>query len=142
MITIVDSNDARAVRNRDNILAFYDLMINQKKVNEACAKYLVPEYIQHNPLIPDGAAALATFFGEVVKNRRHFHVKVHRIIASGDWVWSHVNFVNLYSDEADDRGIAGIDIFRMTTDGKAAEHWDALQPVPEPKTAANPNGMF
>lgn len=142
MISIVDPKDARAVRNRDNILAFYDLMINQKKADEACAKYLVPEYIQHNPLIPDSAAALATFFGEAVKNRRRFQVKVHRIIASGDWVWSHVNFVNLYSDEPDDRGIAGVDIFRMTADGKAAEHWDALQPVPEPKIAANPNGMF
>lgn len=142
MIFIGDSNDPRSIRNRDNILAFYDLMINQKKPAEAAAKYLVPEYIQHNPLIPSGADALATFFAVAVKNRPRFHVKVHRIIASGDWVWSHVNFVNLYSDEPDDRGVAGVDIFRMTADGKAIEHWDALQQVPDPRTSANANGMF
>jgi predicted SnoaL-like aldol condensation-catalyzing enzyme len=47
MIVLGDSNDRRAVRNKDNILAFYDLMINKKKAEEAVAKFLVPQYIQH-----------------------------------------------------------------------------------------------
>ncbi len=29
MLTSVDSNDQRAVRNKDNVVAFYDLMLNQ-----------------------------------------------------------------------------------------------------------------
>jgi predicted SnoaL-like aldol condensation-catalyzing enzyme len=142
MISIVASHDSRAQRNHDNVLAFYELMINQRKPAEACEKYLRPDYIQHNPLIPTGAAALGVFFGEVVKGRALFHVKVHRIIACGDWVWAHVNFINLYSDEPGDRGIAGVDIFRIDANGKVAEHWDALQAVPDPATAANTNSMF
>jgi len=142
MLSIVDNHDSRAQRNHDNVLAFYDLMINQRKPVEACARYLTTDYIQHNPLIPTGGAALGTFFGEVMKNRPHFHVKVHRLIASGDWVRAHVNFINLYSDEPDDRGIAGVDIFRINADSKVAEHWDALQAVPDPATAANTNTMF
>jgi hypothetical protein len=37
MISSVDSHDPRSTPNRDNILAFYDLMINQKKPLEAAA---------------------------------------------------------------------------------------------------------
>ena len=31
MIEIIDVNDSRAVRNKNNVLALYDLMINTKK---------------------------------------------------------------------------------------------------------------
>src|SRR5215469_5267436 len=142
MITIVDANDSRALRNKDNILAFYDLMLNQKKPDEACAKYLHPDYIQHNPIVPDRAAGLSRFFGEAVKTHTQLHVKVHRIIAAGDYVWTHVNFINLYSDDDADLGIAGVDIFRMDGEGRAVEHWDVLQPVPAPNAAVHANGMF
>jgi hypothetical protein len=49
MLVLVDPKHSRAVRNKDNVLAPYDLMINQKKSEEATAKFLRPEYIQHNP---------------------------------------------------------------------------------------------
>jgi predicted SnoaL-like aldol condensation-catalyzing enzyme len=152
MIELVDANDSRAVRNKDNILAFYDLMINQKKSEEAAAKYVSPSYIQHNPLIPDGADALAGFFGQVTKERTRARVVVHRIVAVGDYVWAHVNFLNLFIDDPDDQGLAGVDIFKMDADGMAIEHWDALQVVGDPTNSApwfapdvpraNPNGMF
>ena len=32
MIEIIDTNDGRAVRNENNVLALYDLMINTKKI--------------------------------------------------------------------------------------------------------------
>ena len=59
MIELVDPNDARAVRNRDNILALYDLMINKKEVEQAVAKFFAPEYIHRNPLVPDEGPAAA-----------------------------------------------------------------------------------
>jgi len=64
------------------------------------------------------------------------------VIASGDWVWAHVNFINLYNDDPDDRGVACVDIFRFNADGKMVEHWDILQEVPDPSKAATTNGMF
>src|SRR6266576_1446142 len=66
MIVLVDPNDSRAVRNKDNVLALYELMINRKKSEEGTAKFVSPAYIQHNPLIPDGPVALGQFFGKVV----------------------------------------------------------------------------
>src|SRR4029077_7240996 len=152
MIEIVDTNDSRAVRNKNNVLELYELMINQKKSEEATAKFLSPEYVKHNPLIPDGSVALGQYFGKVTRERTHARVVVHKIIAAGDYVWAHVNFLNLFNDDPKDTGIAGVDIYRMDADGKAIEHWDTLQLVGTPQNSApmiapnipraNANGMF
>jgi len=74
MIEIIDVNDSRAVRNKNNILALYDLMINKKKSEEATAKFVSPAYIQHNPLIADGSVALGKFFGQVTRERARARV--------------------------------------------------------------------
>jgi hypothetical protein len=42
---------------KDSVLALYDLMIHQKRSEEATAKLVAPDYIQHNPLIADGSFA-------------------------------------------------------------------------------------
>ena len=142
MTVLVNPADTNAVRNKDNILALYDLMINQKNAREAVAKFLIPEYIQHNPLVPDGAAGLAAFFDKVAKDRADLRVVVHRIAAAGDYVWAHVHFINLFNDNPEDRGIAGVDIYKMNAEGKAIEHWDVLQEIGDPKNVAHANGMF
>ena len=152
MIELVDAKDSRAVRNKNNVLGFYDQVINKKRSEESVAQYVNPSYVQHNPLIPDGAAALGQFFGKVTKERARARVEVHRIIAVGDYVWAHVNFLNLFNDDPGDTGIAGVDIYKMDADGKAVEHWDTLQPVGDPENSApwlapnvpraNSHGMF
>ena len=43
---------------------------------------------------------------------------------------------NLFNDDPQDTGIAGVDIYKMDADGKAIEHWDALQLVGNPKDSA------
>ena len=152
MIEIIDTNDSRAVRNKNNVLALYDLMINTKKSEEGTAKYVRPNYVQHNPLIADGSLALGKFFAQITGERARARVVVHRIIAVDDYVWAHVNFLNLFNDDPGDTGIAGVDIYKFDADGRAIEHWDALQLVGDPKNAvpmvapniprANSNGMF
>jgi predicted SnoaL-like aldol condensation-catalyzing enzyme len=142
MIELVDRNDARAVRNKDKILALYDLMINEKDAERAVVKVFAPEYIQHNPLVLDGAAELGKFFVQMAKDRANLRIVIHRIVAIDDYVWAHVHFINLFNDDPQDRGVAGVDIFKMDADGKAIEHWDVLQEIGDPKNAANANGMF
>jgi predicted SnoaL-like aldol condensation-catalyzing enzyme len=152
MIELFEATDSRAVRHKDSVLALYDLMINQKSSEEATAKFLSPSYIQHNPLLPDGSVALGQFFAKVTHERARARVVVHRIIAVGDYVWAHLNFLNLFNDDPDDTGIAGVDIYRMDAEGKAIEHWDTLQLVGSPQNSApmiapnipraNSNGMF
>jgi predicted SnoaL-like aldol condensation-catalyzing enzyme len=151
-IVLVDPKDHEAVRNIDNVLTLYQMMINENKAMEGTAKFLVPGYIQHNPLIADGSAALGKYFAHVKAAHPSAHVVVHRIIAVGNYVFAHVNFVNLLTDDPNDRGVAGVDIYKMNADGRAVEHWDALQLVGGPKNAApwvgpnipaaNSNGML
>jgi hypothetical protein len=136
MIELVDTADGAAVRNKNNVLASYELMINQKRSEEATAKYV----------------SLSCFFAKVTGDRIRVRVVVHRIIAVGDYVWAHVNFLNLFNDEPDDTGIAGVDIYRMDAEDKAVEHWNTLQLVGTPQNSvplvaegiprANSNGMF
>src|SRR5580698_9588064 len=152
MIELIDANDSQAVRNKNNVLALYDLMINEKKSEEATAKFVSPAYIQHNPLIADGSAALGKCCGQVTRERARARGVVHRIRAVGDYVWAHVNFLNLFNDDPQDTGIAGVDIYKMDADGNAIEHWDTLQLVGDAKNSApmlgpnipraNSNGMF
>jgi predicted SnoaL-like aldol condensation-catalyzing enzyme len=152
MIVLVDPTDNPAVRNKDNVLALYELMINQKKSEEATARFLSPDYIQHNPLIADGSVALGQYFGKVTRERAKARVVVHRIVAVGDYVFAHVNFLNLFNDDPQDTGVAGVDIYRFDADGKAVEHWDVLQLAGDSQNSApwvapnvpraNPNGMF
>jgi predicted SnoaL-like aldol condensation-catalyzing enzyme len=82
----------------------------------------VPDYIQHNLIIPTTAKALGEFFNSGGA-RKNLRVVVHHGIASGDWVWAHVNFLNLYNDDPNDRGVAGVDIFRFNSNGKMIEHF-------------------
>ena len=80
MIEIIDGNDSLAIRNKNNVLALYDLMINKKKSEEATAKFVSPAYIQHNPLIADGSVALGKFFGQITGERARARVVVHRAV--------------------------------------------------------------
>jgi len=138
----IDPADTKAVRNKDLLLALYDEMINGKAPLAAVRKYLVPEYIQHNPRLATTADGTGLAFEQRVISNPDLRVEVHRIIAAGDYVWAHVNFINIYSNEPDDLGIAGVDIFKFAPDGRIVEHWDVLQPVVHPSEAANTHGMF
>lgn len=134
MLVLIDPNDAHALRNKDTLLEMYDLLINKKDFTEA-AKHVGPVYIQHNPLLENDLGA-SRFFENVAAEREHARVVVHKIIAVGDYVWAHVNFLNLSTDDPNDTGIAGVDIFKFDEDGRAIEHWDVLQVVGDPTNAA------
>ena len=121
--------------NKKTVIAFYDLAFNQHKPTEAAKKYFGSKYIQHNPMVPNGAAAFYTYFEEFYKTHPKAHVKIHRAVAEGDLV-----FLHLHSKIDDqDTGRAVVDIFRLEN-GKIVEHFDVAQSVPE-KTA-NGNTMF
>ena len=42
MIELLDANDIRAARNKDNVLELYELMINTKRSEEGTAKHVRP----------------------------------------------------------------------------------------------------
>ncbi|MDX3245822.1 nuclear transport factor 2 family protein [Streptomyces sp. ME18-1-4] len=102
---------------------------------EVVDRFVRPDYIQHNPLAPDGAQTLKNLAVSVHQQFPDAKYDIRRVISEGDLVLVHSNVVLTPGT----RGSAVFDIFRFQG-GKIAEHWDAGQNVPE--TTANGNDMF
>jgi predicted SnoaL-like aldol condensation-catalyzing enzyme len=127
---------AQVQRNKATVVAYYTTAFNDKKPEEAVAKYGGPVYIQHNPAAADGFEAFIAFVNGFTAQFPQLHVDIKRVIGECNLVVTHSHLTTSPAD----RGSAVADIFRLNRKGKIVEHWDVVQAVPE--TSANDNTMF
>jgi predicted SnoaL-like aldol condensation-catalyzing enzyme len=80
-------------------------------------------YIQHNQMVPGGKEAMRAAFAKGLDN---VSTEIKQVIAEGDRVAVQHHF----KFDPASPGMIVIDIFRVEN-GKLAEHWDVMTPVPE-----------
>ncbi|MBM7047801.1 MULTISPECIES: nuclear transport factor 2 family protein [Rhizobium] len=97
------------------------------------AQYFAPNYIQHNPSIPDGPAAIPGLIASLGKD---FSYEPGMVVTEGDLVMVHGRYVGWGP-----KPMVAVDIFRLA-DGKVAEHWDVMQEEVPASATASGNPMF
>ena len=96
-------------------------------------RYFAPDYVQHNPAIPNGAAALANLIPSLSKDLSY---EFGMTVAEGDLVMVHGRYVGWGP-----KPMVAVDIFKVK-DGKVVEHWDVLQEEVPASATASGNPMF
>ena len=138
LVACQSGDDAQNVLEESNLKkAVYCMELLEIKldVETADRECFAKSYVQHAPHVPDGRDAVVSFFAARVVKYPESSIEIKRAAADGDLVWMH-----LHSKRTPDAlGSAIIHIFRME-DGKFAEHWGLVQPVPE--ESLHDNTMF
>ena len=89
-----------------------------RNATKAVQQYFGKPYLQHNPMIPDGADDLPKVVAALPAS---FKYEPGVIVADGDLVMIH----GLYTGWGP-KPLVTVDIFRVK-DGKLVEHWDVMQ---------------
>src|SRR5512138_3655443 len=122
----------RLEENKTIIRDYTDLAFQQRKPEEAVAKYQGPYYRQHNPGSPDGPEPFIRVVRWLEQTYPSFRLELKRILADGDLVVTHSHLIR----QPGDRGMAVVDIFRLEN-GRIVEHWDVVQEIPEKSAHEN-----
>ncbi|TSD64853.1 hypothetical protein FFF34_013215 [Inquilinus sp. KBS0705] len=134
-LTLADSlikQDSTIKANKKLVADFYQAFFGDKNI-AALDKYLALDYIQHNPILPDGREPLKQGAMIWFKGAPKTKIDIQHLSADGDLVYIHLK------NKMGDKTSSVIDIFRIAG-GKIVEHWDVIQEVPA--KSANPHPMF
>ncbi len=113
----INTEDLKEVANNAFLAIFRDYSADEVK------KYIAPNFIQHNPTVPDGRDGLIS----LLPTLKQFGTRYtnHRIIQDGEFVLLHNSFTAAQPFGAE--RVVTFDIYRVR-DGLVTEHWDAIQP--------------
>lgn len=111
-----------------------DILINGKL--EKIAGYFDGDnYIQHNPQISDQLSGLIAALEASGKEGAFKYDKIHKVLDEG-------NFVLVVGEGHSGKDHTALyDLFRVEN-GKIAEHWDVIEPIPARENWKNNNGKF
>lgn len=117
---------------------FIEVFYNQNRLVDAFRAWVHPDYVQHDPQAKTGREGTIEALDAHMKRSPAMSHDVKRVIYGEDGIVAvHYHFKHA----PDQRGMAVVDLFRIEH-GYLVEHWDVIQPLPDPSIAKNANGMF
>lgn len=129
----VNYTEKEEEKNKKRAVKYLNRAFNMGQLPRALEEFADPNYVQHNPMIPDGTKPLIGAFKAGKLSSHCYDIK---------YVFAQNDLVVVYSKLTEGEKInAVVDIFRIR-DGKMVEHWDIVQTVPADKDMPHRNGMF
>ena len=111
--------------------------IFRNKDVEAVDRNFDRSFVQRDPSVPDGFAGMRSYAAEIASSPAA-GITIYRTLVDGDSVLLNSRYAGLKN--APDPTIA-MDLFRFV-DGKIAEHWEVLVPIPLRDQRKNANDPF
>jgi predicted SnoaL-like aldol condensation-catalyzing enzyme len=124
--SLLQSGDPTLAANKRLVFDFWREVLEGGHL-ELTDKYLAPDYIQHNPVVPTGRAGFVSFFSKIAKPhdiKPTIQAPLVSVVAEKDLVV--LSFVRERADPTDATKkytTTGFDMFRVEG-GKIVEHWD------------------
>jgi predicted SnoaL-like aldol condensation-catalyzing enzyme len=116
---------ADAPGNKALVMKAYQELFGDHNLT-ALDRYWAKDYIQHNPYMTDGTDAVRQYLEKIgILKGPKFKVEFIRVAADGDLVFTQTR----QPKQGNSPEMVIVDIFRVEN-GKIAEHWDVMQPVP------------
>jgi len=95
-------------------------------------RYFAPDYVQHNPVIPNRSRAIA----KLIPTLKGLSYEIGMVVAEGDLVMVHGRYVGWGP-----KPLVAVDIFKVNN-GKVVEHWDVMQEEVPASATASGTPMF
>lgn len=120
--------------NRELILRFYDDVFNNADLSHL-DEYMLDDYRQHNPTVPDGKAGFIRFAEKFLSLKPHMDIV--KIVCEDDMA------VVFFKCTVGVNGTVNkvFDMYRIEN-GKLAEHWDCVMHDIDDKNTASGNSQF
>ena len=126
----------RTAANKVLVRTFVDDILVNGRLEKLAGYYDGNNYVQHNPQIADGLSGLGEALQALAKAGISLkYDRIHKVLGEGNFVLvaSEGNFAGKH--------VAFFDLFRVQN-GKIAEHWDIIEPIPPRAEWKNGNGKF
>jgi predicted SnoaL-like aldol condensation-catalyzing enzyme len=122
--------------NKALVRAFVDDILVHGRMGELAGYFDGDDYVQHNPQVPDNLSGLGAALDAMARQGITMkYDRIHAVLGEGDYV--------LVVSEGQIGGVRSsfYDLFRAEN-GKIAEHWDTIEPIPPRDKWMNDNGKF
>lgn len=125
-----------AEQNRALVVEFFNRCLIQSDYEAFRAYTADGRLLQHSPDIADGTDAVIAFLDQLRSTGQGLHYnRLHRTVAEGQFVLTHSE------GSISGQRHAYFELWRVEN-GKIAELWDAITPVPEDNAALHDHGIF